>query len=188
MSTIIAIFFALGIGILIGGTLGQTWVVQTENRIVDMLMARYENQISTNQLLQKQVGSLQLMNNQTSAPILHDHKIMWIRPKDTHNELLPFVMKSAGVDWIELSVDENLKYSDPSFGSMAIPDIILISEPLLIQQMAGEFRSKLVDVNPKYLEFNEPQEAVDFILYLKEIMEEDDSRAVLGVYRYPGLE
>lgn len=176
MSTIIAIFFALGIGILIGGTLGQTWMVQTENRIVDTLMTRYENQISVNQLLQKQLGSLQLMN-QTAAPILKNQKVVWIRPNEEHNELLPFVMKSAGVEWIEQT----------SFDSLSAPDIILISEPFKIQQIDEQFQSKVIDVHPKSLKFDDPQEAVDFILYLKQITEED-THAAFGIYRYPGLE
>jgi len=187
MSTIIAIFFALGIGILIGGTLGQTWMVKTENNIVEILMNRYEGQLTLNQLLQKQMSSLQLMN-QTTAPILQNQKIMWIRPQDAHNELLPFVMKSAGVDWIEQNEDASIFDIDQAIQSNQAPDIIILSETSLIPQISDAYiSSKLIEIHPKILKFNDPQEALDLILYLKKIMEEE-SDAAFGIYRYPGME
>lgn len=191
MSTIIAIFLALGMGILIGGTLGQQWVYQTEDRLVDLLMNRYEDQLSVNQLLQKQITSLQLMNQTTSVPLLQNRKIGWIRPEDAHNDLLAFVMKSAGADWSEFDADIVQKQSAQLFNQ----DVILISEPEFTQsEQSAMNKLDIVDTHPKWiavqsevLRFNEPEEAVNFILYVKQMLEED-THAAASVYRYPGVE
>jgi hypothetical protein len=186
MSTIIAIFFALGIGILIGGTLGQKWVVQTEDRVVDLLMTRYENQLSLNQLLQKQIGSLQLMS-QASAPILQNRKIMWIRPDDLQNELLSFVIRSAGAEWSEQSMAEGITAFDSDLDTSSAPDIILVSDSGLLNSIPHEMVPKVIQVSPQALRFNSPEEALDFILYLKKISE-GETHEVLGIHHYPGLE
>ncbi len=176
ISTIIAIFFALGIGLLIGGTLGQTWMLQTENRIVDMAMMKYENQLSLNQLLQKQLVSLQLMN-QYNTPLLQDQKIVWVRPYEATNDLLPFLMKFAGAKWEE---NQDLQ-------SIVSPDIILVSDsetPTFIHPDA-----KVIYIEPRALQFTEPQEAINFIIYLKNIIsKEEQSHAAIGIYYYPSLE
>jgi uncharacterized membrane protein YciS (DUF1049 family) len=49
MGSLIAIFFALGIGILIGGSLGQKWMFQTEQHTLRILMDKYEGKLEENQ-------------------------------------------------------------------------------------------------------------------------------------------
>lgn len=191
MSTIIAIFLALGIGILIGGTIGQQWVYQTEDRIVDLLMNRYEDQLSVNQLLQKQISSLQLMNQSTSVPLLQNQKIGWVRPEDVHNDLLAFVMKSAGAEWSEFDAEIIQEQTT----QLLAQDVLLISESeFSIPEQSSMNKIDIVDTRQKWitvqaetLRFNEPKEAVNFILYVKRRLEED-THAAASVYRYPGME
>jgi hypothetical protein len=195
IGSIIAIFVALGIGILIGGTLGQKWMHQTENSIVELLMERYEQQLTFNQLLQKQIGSLQLMN-QTVSPIFHHKKIVWIRPQSEKNEVLPLAMKAAGADWVEKNSDMVFAKSDLDFEN-TLPDIIMISDPEISKRLTvffDEWRSsgkqfvpKVIDVSSERLDWNKPEDVVNFVLYLKKVIEEE-SHATIGYYRYPGVE
>ena len=104
MGSLIAIFFALGIGILIGGSLGQQWMFQTEQHTLSVLMEKYENQMEENQKLHKDVSSLQLIQ-QTVVPLIEDKRIVWIRPQSLQNDMLAKMMISAGVDWEETEAD-----------------------------------------------------------------------------------
>lgn len=104
MGSLVAIFFALGIGILIGGSLGQQWMFQTEQHTLSVLMEKYENQMEENQKLHKDVSSLQLIQ-QTVVPMIEDKRIVWIRPQSLQNDILAKMMISAGVDWEETEAD-----------------------------------------------------------------------------------
>ncbi len=193
IGTIIAIFFALGIGILIGGTLGQQWVDRTEDSIVQMLMNRYERQVTENKMLQKQIGSLQLMSR-TVAPILNQKKILWIKPEAVKNEMLAVAMKSAGAEWFEESSEALPAAAGEAFTRQTVPDIIVISDPQIsdyvnrqLQNMGAALPPKVVDISSAKFTLDEPQDVVNFIMYLKKITEEE-SRETFGFYRYSGLE
>lgn len=59
LSTIVAIFFALGIGILLGGSLGQQWLSERQQALVDRLEKRYEEVQDRSHQLEKRIGVLQ---------------------------------------------------------------------------------------------------------------------------------
>ncbi|MGI6125561.1 MAG: copper transporter [Planifilum sp.] len=59
LSTIVAIFFALGIGILLGGSLGQQWLSDRQQALVERLEKRYEEVQERSHQLEKRVGTLQ---------------------------------------------------------------------------------------------------------------------------------
>lgn len=198
IGSMIAIFFALGTGILIGGTLGQKWMHQTEAGIVEMLVDKYEKQVSQNQQLQKQIGSLQLMN-QSVSPIFNHERIVWIRPRSAENEMLALVMKSTGAEWIEQNTDMLDEPARTVFEQIeqTIPDIIMISDPEVSAKVSDYFYQreasgtgfapKVVDISSKQLQLTEPQDIVNFIIYLKNILQEE-SHAAISLYRYPGME
>jgi hypothetical protein len=104
MGSLVAIFFALGIGILIGGSLGQKWMFQTEQHTLSILMDKYEGKLEENQKLHKDMNALQLMQ-QTVAPLLEHKRILWVRPHSLENDMLAQMMISAGVDWVETEAD-----------------------------------------------------------------------------------
>lgn len=59
LSTIVAIFFALGIGILLGGSLGQQWLSERQQALVERLEKRYEEVQDRSHQLEKRIGTLQ---------------------------------------------------------------------------------------------------------------------------------
>lgn len=59
LSTIVAIFFALGIGILLGGSLGQQWLSDRQQALVERLERRYEEVQERSHQLEKRIGALQ---------------------------------------------------------------------------------------------------------------------------------
>ncbi|HEY0828731.1 MAG TPA: copper transporter [Bacilli bacterium] len=196
LSSIIAIFFALGLGILIGGTLGQRWVTQTEDHIVKTLVNKFEQQVSLNQGLQKQINYLQLVN-QTVSPILEDRTIWWIRPDTMRNDMLSMVMKSAGAHWVEKNMETFSYPHDLGSDHPDFPHLIIVPEAQgfigLNEQMSSVGLGtdccvpKLVEVDPRKTQLIEPKEAIHFIYYLKKVMEEK-TRATIGYYHYSGME
>ncbi len=104
MGSLVAIFLALGIGILIGGSLGQKWMFQTEQHTLSILMDKYEVQIEENQKLSKDISSLKLIQ-ETVVPMIEQKRILWVRPHDLQSDLLAQMMVSAGVDWEETEAD-----------------------------------------------------------------------------------
>jgi hypothetical protein len=149
MGSLVAIFFALGIGILIGGSLGQKWMFQTEQHTLRILMDKYEGKLEENHKLHKEMNGLQQMQR-TVAPLLENKRILWIRPHSLQNDMLAQIMKSAGADWVEIEADTWLESvstvnrtdgivdvdSVSGVSSMEIPsedtlqtDMIIISDP-----------------------------------------------------------
>ncbi len=59
LSTIVAIFFALGIGILVGGSLGQQWLSERQQALVERLEKRYEEVRDRSRQLEKRIALLQ---------------------------------------------------------------------------------------------------------------------------------
>lgn len=195
IGSIIAIFFALGIGIIIGGTLGGQWVRETEEKFIHLLIDKYEEQLSHNVMMQKQIGSLQLMN-QTVAPILNNKKILWIRPSSERNELLPAIVKSTGAEMIEANPDAISNYIAQNMAEQRSPHIILVSDPNVSAALNDQLRAldasaaivpKIVELRSSDVHLDEPEDVVNFILFIKKIIEED-SHAAFSLYRYPGLE
>ncbi len=198
IGSIVAIFFALGIGILLGGTLGQKWMFHTEDNIVRTLMDKYEAQAAENQRLQKQIGSLQLMN-QALSPVLEHKTIWWVHPGGEKNEMLEAIMTSAGAEWVDRAADGLFPYGrDEEAWSRAAsrPDIIVVSDPAALRRLRAELGNRaaeggpvpqIIDVGDRGLRLDEPQAIVDFILFLRKMIEEEPHAAV-GVYRYSGLE
>lgn len=131
MGSLVAIFFALGIGILIGGSLGQQWMFETEQHTLSILMDKYEGQLEENQKLHKDINSLQLMK-QTVAPMLEHKRILWIRPHNLQNDMLAQMMISAGADWIETEAGTWLSGISTQSVEPKQTDIIIISDPLQI--------------------------------------------------------
>lgn len=55
ITTIIAIFLSLSLGILIGGTLGQQWINNNQQKLVSYFKAKSEELQKTNQDLEKKM-------------------------------------------------------------------------------------------------------------------------------------
>ena len=192
IATIIAIFFSLGIGILMGGTLGEKWMDKTETHLIDKVTEKYEQLLASNKELQKQISSLLLMN-QTISPILEHKKIMWVGPRETENEILRLIMRSAGAEWMEKQV-EMPEHLQNAVDGLTAPDVIIVSDPQFLEHFSMEMEQtgqagfpKVIDVSSQAFRLDDPKEVVNLLKFLQSIMEEN-SHATVGIYRYTGLE
>ncbi|CAM3565439.1 copper transporter [Marinicrinis lubricantis] len=197
IGSIVAIFFALGIGILIGGTLGQTWMNHTENNLVDRLMTRYENQIQRTQSLEKQIVYLQTVNQQLT-PRIQNKKVVWYRSDDQKQDMLSFVMKSAGIVWEEVHLEEGTTPADLANKwreSVEKPDLLIVSGTNWTNEWPEEVQTvmqedidhpKIIYLEPEQMDISKPAAIAEFLQYLKTVLE-DETHAAFYFYHYSGL-
>lgn len=62
--TIISIFLSLGIGIVLGGSLGQQWLTEKQHILMDQLVNRYDEQLAKNRKLTRDMYELQQTINE----------------------------------------------------------------------------------------------------------------------------
>lgn len=192
IATIIAIFLSLGIGIVIGGTLGQRWTIQAENSIVHMLTDRYEMLLAENQVMKKQIGSLELLTK-TIAPSVQNKVVWWLKGPGQEEPSLALVLHAAGIRWIEKDAMESLQ---PRPGEPP-PDYILVTDPIVKYQVEERLKGLgvesgssdpethrgsdkvplLIDISDRAEQLNEPDKLVEFMLYMKQLVEEDATYA-----------
>jgi|GEM_PF-864497 hypothetical protein len=190
IATIIAIFLSLGIGIVIGGTLGQKWAAQAENSIVDLLTDRYEMVLAENQWMKKQIGSLELFLK-TISPSAQNKVVWWIRNPKRDDQTLAMALHAAGVHWVEKDAVDGAAWM-PQAGETG-PDYILVTDPVVKHQVEEQLRAMaasaygpareaegepetvpvLIDVSERMDQLTEPNKIVEFMLDMKRLVEED---------------
>jgi hypothetical protein len=141
--TIIAIFLALGLGIVIGGTLGQSWISSTQHEMFQILAKKYDESNHQNNEMQKQMtalskelelatGQFATLLTRTMDPVLQGKNIVWIHDGSVDDSLLTLVIQSAGGKLEEVThplVDWNEWYR---LSKQA--DIVLISDEQIVSQ------------------------------------------------------
>lgn len=205
IATIIAIFLSLGVGIIIGGTFGQKWAMQAENSIVGTLTDRYEMMLAENQTMKKKIGSLELYLK-TVLPSSDSKVVWWYKTPQQNSDLLAMVLNAAGVNWVEKDIGTapllQMKVGEPH------PDYILVTDPILKktveEQLAalsdvsddhehhgeGESMPRLIDVSQDMISWNEPEAIVEFMIYMKQLVEEESYAAMepIGIRHRSGME
>ncbi|WP_339062520.1 copper transporter [Tepidibacillus marianensis] len=95
--TIISIFFSLGLGILIGGTLGQQWIQSNEQKVISYFEDEANQYKKTNkeyqkkqkqlenQLIEEQKDSRELLGK-SIVHMLNGKKILWIDANHTNTK------------------------------------------------------------------------------------------------------
>ena len=200
IASITAIFLALGVGILIGGTLGQKWMIEAEHQVVGMLLAEIDKQAALNRELESRLGSLQLMYRYLD-PTLERKKIVWVRPENgAESPLLTFLLQAAGAERIEEAavgaggvpalMDKLAAGGWPDLILTADPDTDrLVREALLAGGRAADAgqRPRVVELSRLIPDLNDPQALVDLLRYLRQItVAEAEGHA--NDDRDPGLE
>lgn len=69
--TIAAIFLALGIGILLGGTAGQSWFELKEREFLTSMEAKYDKALKSNNELKQQLNQLIVQIEQSNQEVIH---------------------------------------------------------------------------------------------------------------------
>jgi len=181
IASLMAVFLALGIGIFIGGTLGQKWMDQAEHGLIRVLMARYENQVALNRELEKRLDSLETVYRRWN-PELQRKKVVWIRPDDERNDLLAYAFTAAGADWVEASAEAADLRGWTEAGARR-PDIILISGNGVRERIYAEWeelfgdesgpgadRPVIIDVGT-FDRLEDPEQIATFLDFLKRLTE-----------------
>lgn len=195
IATIIAIFLSLGVGIVIGGTLGQKWAVQAENSIVEMLTNRYEMMLAENQAMKKQLGSLELFLK-TVSPATQSKLVWWYRTPHPHEDLLVMVLNAAGVEWVEKQITEEIR---PALLGERQPDYVLVTDPAVKQLIEEQLQAfagstgripQLIDATGHAAQLTDPNKIVEFMLYMKQLVEEEAYAAAQSRHLsdHPGME
>jgi hypothetical protein len=107
--TIAAIFLALGIGILIGGTAGQSWFSLTEKEFLRSMETKYDKALKSNNELKQQVNRLIIQVERSNEEVIHlmavryaedlqGQKIYVWHPPELRIDDLQRVLQSVGVD------------------------------------------------------------------------------------------
>ena len=201
IASIVAIFLALGIGILIGGSLGQKWMNEAEHNVVELLMAEVKRQTELNKELQNQVGSLQLMYRQIDST-LQRKKILWVQPEyDSKHTLLSFMLQAVGAEWIEETAtsSETVQSLSAKLFRNGWPDIILTSDTktgsMIREALVSGSRPLpdklplIIDISRYYPDPHDPEALVNFMMYLRHItVSEAQQYGESHQHRHPGME
>jgi hypothetical protein len=107
--TIAAIFLALGIGILLGGTAGQSWFAHTEKEFLSSMEAKYDKALKSNNELKQQVNQLIIQVERSNEEVIHlmaaryaedlqgQRVYVWY-PREMNIDILKRILQSVGVD------------------------------------------------------------------------------------------
>jgi hypothetical protein len=69
--TVAAIFLALGIGILLGGTAGQSWFALKEQEFLSSMEAKYDKALKSNNELKQRLNQLIVQIEQSNQEVIH---------------------------------------------------------------------------------------------------------------------
>lgn len=137
ITTIIAIFLSLSLGILIGGTLGQQWINDNQQKLIAHYQAKAEEMQKNNEELTKQNKELESRYQKTekdfsvlfsasTAHLIDGRKLLWVNDSNQKFESLRRSIELAGgvvyklqgnteVLFNSSSIDDQLDFEVPTF-------------------------------------------------------------------------
>lgn len=107
--TMAAIFLALGIGILLGGTAGQSWFTLKEQEFLSSMEAKYDKALKSNNELKQQMNQLMVQIERSNEEVIHlmavryaedfQGKTVYVwHPEEIKIDMLKRVLLSVGVE------------------------------------------------------------------------------------------
>ncbi|WP_134683196.1 copper transporter [Brevibacillus migulae] len=111
LMTIAAIFFALGAGIILGGTAGQAWFADTEKEFLSSMEAKYDKALKSNNELKQQLNQLIVQVERSNEEVIHlmavryaedlqgEKVLVWHTP-ETQIDLVKRILQTVGVEMI----------------------------------------------------------------------------------------
>lgn len=106
--SLVAVFIALGVGILLGGTVGQSWLQRGEKEVLTRMEAKYDRALKSNNELKQQMNRLLQEVEQSNQEVIHlmamryandlqGSKIYVWHPPDVQLQRISRVLDSVGV-------------------------------------------------------------------------------------------
>lgn len=182
IGSLIAVFLALGIGLVVGGTLGRGWVNEAEERVVGMLSSRYEEQQAENLELRRRLESLRLIGKQVSP--LQGRDIVWINQTGESNDLLAYAVESLGANWQEVLVPETERPETWLEKSGIAGDLVLYSgnaAPVPDDQAVRTYAEQRAEWLALGQIQNSPQSVAAVVARMSDAMKEDGDEATANV-------
>ncbi|WP_134698864.1 copper transporter [Ammoniphilus sp. YIM 78166] len=128
--SISAVFLSLGLGIILGGSIGQNWINEKQQTLLLSLEGKYDQAVKSNKDLQEQIQDLsdriEQSNQEFSALVSTGYLAMlegkrvgiWAQKKDEEH-VITNLLESAGLEVIHVGTDKP---------AQSLP-IIFIGEP-----------------------------------------------------------
>jgi len=155
MITIVAIFLSLGLGIILGGSIGQNWINEKQQTLLVGLEEKYDQALQSNALLQNQIQELsdriEQANEEFSIFVskgyitdLKEKTIgLWIKPglqSDSFNQFL----QSVGMNVIVFS--EQSPAPPPSYPVLFVGG----GQPVWAKELPTDFSLQVekIDLTP----------------------------------------
>lgn len=119
--TIIALFLSLSLGILIGGTLGQQWINNSQQKLISYYEEKVEKlSIEKNELLKLNkelnanneiiIRDYQKLFNNSITDVISGTKILWINDSDYNYKNLQRTVELAGCE-IDVLTNDRLAFN-----------------------------------------------------------------------------
>lgn len=192
IATLVSIFLALGIGLLIGGTMGQHWSVQAEDKVVTMLMDKYKEEAEQNVLNKRLIRAFTEMH-QRQYPALKGKEVVWIG-NGKEVETLPFMLEAAGASWRKAPSALPLSYEEMCSESQC-PDFIIVADDKIWDQLAVSANRwskassglRVIHIDDHVHAFDQPPSIQAFMHFINQLSEEHAHEAI-RFYHYSGVE
>lgn len=192
IATLVSIFLALGIGLLIGGTMGQGLSVQAENHVAQMLLNKYRDETVKSQKLEKQMHALTSFHL-SHYPELEGKSFVWMGPAEYQTPLRT-ILEAVGVQWMTIPVKE-LSSIRELCRSGSCPDYFIVADSnqwgtlhnWSLYRETTKSTVNVIHVNQaaslKQLDFIR-----DFMHFINRLSEEQHHDKAIRFYHYPGVE
>jgi hypothetical protein len=113
--TVMAIFLALGVGILLGGTAGQSWFALKEQEFLSSMEDKYDKALKSNNELKQKLNQLIVQIERSNEEVLHlmavryaedlqGSKVYVWHPETVEVGFLKRILLSVGVEVIPYTV------------------------------------------------------------------------------------
>jgi Copper transport outer membrane protein, MctB len=109
--SLISVFLALGVGILLGGTAGQSWFALGEKEVLTRMEAKYDQALKSNNDLKQQMNRMLKEMEQSNQDVIHlmamryandlqGSKVYYWHSPDVKLERITQVMNSVGIELV----------------------------------------------------------------------------------------
>ena len=115
--SISAVFLSLGLGIILGGSIGQNWINEKQQTLLLSLEEKYDQAVKSNKDLQEQIQELsyrvEQSNQEFSAlvstgylALLEGKKVGIWAPKKEDAQVIDDLLSSAGLEVVHLGSEK----------------------------------------------------------------------------------
>ena len=134
--TIVSVFLSLGLGIILGGSIGQNWINEKQQALLVGLEEKYDQAVKSNQQLEKQINELSVRIDEANRefstfvssdylPDLQGKQVGVWYPVGTDTEQIIDLLRSVGLQVVDMSWNSDWSEQQiPTYPVLLTGDII----------------------------------------------------------------